>query len=257
MADGVETLLLSLSTAAAAWAAWSAQRAAKAAVENIWVARDAARAARASAEASSRSAEAAQEANVLQREVLDQEFRPRIAIEGIVHTSGLTWNETEGRLKFTITLRNVGRAPAQRVSIDAEIHGDFFDPFHEAQRRVADRARLSGGKIGITLAPGEVDERSVILPIPRAKLAEWSAKLEREAEVGSEPIEWFTPHLIGAVSYVGQDRTRVFISGFVRQIVRGDARPPGYSTAFKPSLGDLPQNAIAVGRHPFFDGAAD
>lgn len=253
--EPVETLLLSLSTAAAAWAAWSAQRAAKAASENIWIARDAARAARSSAEASSRSAEAAQEANALQREALDQEFRPRVVIEAITHRSGLVWGEAEARLKLAFTLTNVGRAPAQHVSVTAEIHGDFSDFVVDAQRRLASHARLSGGQGGITLAPGETHEAGINLPISRERVAAWAAKFRDRTD--EDDFDWFTPYLIGAVSYVGQDRSKVSLSGFIRQIIRGDDGPLGYSNAFRPALGDLPQNAIAIGRHPFFDGASD
>lgn len=253
--DFIERLLLAGSVAIAAWAAFSAQSAAKQAGRNISVARDASHSARLSAEASALSAGAAKEANSIQLKSIALEHRPRVVAEDIRHRSGLTWDEIEGRITVEFHLKNVGRTAAHHVRVTAEIHGDFLEDPRTAQRRKAEFARLSGGQGGITLAPGEAYVQGIGLSLSRQQLAEWALKQANQFE--DEVHEWFSAYLIGGVSYTPHDRTEVFVAGFIRQVIRADDSPLGYSNGFKPSLGDIPASALGVSRHPFFDGASD
>lgn len=255
MGEFVERMFLAASVAIAAWAAFSAQSAAKVAAKNISVARDAAHSARLSAEASALSAGAAKEANAIQLKSIALEHRPRVVIQDIRHRTGLQWSDTEGRLTVEFHLKNVGRTAAHHVDVTAEIHGDFLEDPTSAQRSKAEFARLSAGQGGITLAPGEAYVQGIGLALFREQLAAWAKK--KADHYDHEEVEWFCPYLIGGVSYTTHDRLEVFVAGFIRQIIRADDGPLGYSNGFKPSLGDIPAQAIGISRHPFFDGASD
>jgi hypothetical protein len=221
-------------------------------LKSLEIATQAAEAATAGAAAANLAAEAAMTGSELGRKALVADQRPWISV-AIEPAGPLTWNDGGFQVSYKITLKNIGKSPALRVT-HAEAVVLNRNANLAAQQAGLAKMRALGPIFGAAnIMPG--DDRQMIIrqPVDRQRV-------ETEAVPGTAAggPNLITPVLIGTADYTTQFDAETRHTGFIYQIGFWDPAKGVIVTALDPAGdGNIPTERVRILRHFRVDGHVD
>lgn len=204
-----------------------------------------------------KSANAAQQAADVARNTLVATNRPWVSVD-LAIVGPLTYTQDEARIEIAFILKNTGTSPAVNVQVDAEIalFTDGRKPALDVMKEICKRAKDSpddNAVLGHTIFKDR--EFTSLINIGKRK-SDVENSLDGFAGVEKGKNDWFTPVIVGCVSYRFPFQKGRHITEFLADLRKINQANPRVPLAFKMSDGDVPANQLILTRS-FIGGNAD
>jgi hypothetical protein len=168
--------------------------------------------------------------------------RPWIDVD-IFITSPLTYDGKAVRMEFTIVPTDIGRSPAQNISINPKLTPEFMgDDLREIQKRLCDSAATKNGMASLqyVLFPGHHYSQPVGLDMSAEDInSHWGKQPPGFGSPDPIPIA-----LVGCLDYTYESSDRHHQTAFAVDVLMKDGRLP------LKSLMPLAPNSLILRSHP-------
>jgi hypothetical protein len=147
--------------------------------------------------------------------------RPWVDLD-VAITAPVTYDKNGLQIVVTFVPKNIGRSPAQNVSIAPRlIPGSMGTDVHEMQKRICDnRATASDEPLRYVLFPNRSYEQRITMQITAAEInSQWST-----FELSQGPIDPLPVLLVGCVDYTYESSPRHHQTGFTFDVLMKDGR---------------------------------
>ncbi|WP_068876059.1 MULTISPECIES: hypothetical protein [unclassified Phenylobacterium] len=148
-----------------------------------------------------RAAAEAREANRISREALFSDQRAWLEIDQVTIETDLRWTETEARITFWFTYKNIGNTPARGVTTDAVLHYDFLKWPHEVRREMMAAKANQKPFFGQLVFPNRELRQGLGLVVTIDELNAYDARMQVEFAGDRVAPGWNHYSLVGCVTY--------------------------------------------------------
>jgi hypothetical protein len=177
-----------------------------------------------------------------QLEVMRDADRPWVDVD-ILIASPLTYDGKAARIDFTFVVSDIGRSPAQNVSIIGMLTPAFFwDDLRQTQKRVCNDAAtpIGMGSFRYVLFPGRPITQQTSIAISGNNLDSHIGKLPQ----GAGPVDLMPIALVGCVDYTYESSARHHQTAFTVDLLMKDRGLPLRSKT------PIPSSDLMLSSHP-------
>jgi hypothetical protein len=186
--------------------------------------------------------------------------RPWLIVQVEV-ASDLEWSvarNVNGRLRVSLTVKNIGESPARLVQGNAVLHSGHHEDGDvlQLQERFAGAFQMRGIEFGRALFPNDsttLDAFVVLLsPDRTASWGEWIKQYDGMPDIAF--VNSLPPaYIVGCVAYASTFGKHTFQTGFIRELTR-ISYPDQSRAVMEPKRGNVPQGELRLANSTLGDG---
>jgi hypothetical protein len=194
------------------------------------------------------------------RKEFEATHRPWILITVAV-ASDFEWSpmlNVNGRIKISVTAKNIGEGPARLVRGTVALHSGHFSEGDvlQAQEQIASKFLTTESTMGRTLFPNDSTTlETFVIPIGFELTQKWKAWFEPFRGIPDSVLATTAPSatIIGCVIYRSTFGDVAYQTGFIRDISRV-THPSAVREIIKPDRGTISQTELRISNSNLGDG---